>query len=80
MTDYNGWTNRNTWLINLHFEGLLIGYQEDGEVTADLIQEIFLDHYELETKHLDASILDFIDISDINWEEIASHYSNEAAA
>ena len=42
MSDYNGWTNRNTWLINLHFGDLLNGYTEDGiEITADLIKEIF---------------------------------------
>jgi hypothetical protein len=75
MSDYNGWTNRNTWLINLHFGDLLNGYKEDGlEVTADLIKEIWLDHIELETKHLDATVMDFLDFEGINWEEIAEHY------
>jgi hypothetical protein len=79
MADYNGWTNRNTWLINLHFGGLLQGYLEDGyEVTADLIQEIFLDHWALETKHLDDVIMDFMDISEINWDEIADFYKEVA--
>ena len=75
MSKYNGWTNRNTWLINLHFGGLLDSYKEDGlEVTADLIQEIWLDHIELETKHLDVIVMDFLDFEGINWEEIAEHY------
>ena len=75
MSKYNGWTNRNTWLINLHFGGLLDGYKEDGlEVTADLIQEIWLDHIELETKHLDVIVMDFLDFEGINWKEIAEHY------
>jgi len=78
MSKYNGWTNRNTWLINLHFGGLLDGYKEDGlEVTADLIQEIWLDHIELETKHLDLIVMDFLDFEGINWEEIAEHYQVE---
>jgi len=75
MQDYNGWTNRNTWLINLHFGGLLDGYKEDDiEITADFIKEIWLEHFELETKHLDVVVMDFLDFEGINWEEIAEHY------
>ena len=68
MSDYNGWTNRNTWLINLHFGELLNGYTEDGiEVTAGFIKEIWLDHFGIETKHLDAVVMDFLDFDGINW-------------
>jgi len=78
MQDYNGWTNRNTWLINLHWGDLLNSYKEDGiEVTADLIKEIWLDHFELETKHIDAVVMDFLDFEGINWEEVAEHYQGE---
>ena len=31
-TDYNGWTNRETWLINLHFE-------PRGKADLDFIKE-----------------------------------------
>ena len=75
MQDYNGWTNRNTWLINLHFGELLNSYKEDDiEITADFIKEIWLEHFELETKHLDVVVMDFLDFEGINWEEIAEHY------
>ena len=78
MSDSKGWTNRNTWLMNLHFGGLLDGYKEDGiEINADLIKEIWLDHVELETKHLDSIIMDFLNFEDINWEEIADHHQGE---
>tara|TARA_R110000787_G_C13390348_1_gene442596 strand:- start:226 stop:498 length:273 start_codon:yes stop_codon:yes gene_type:complete len=74
-TDYNGWTNRNTWLVNLHFGGILQDCaNDDGEISTDLIQEIFLDHLDLETKHLDATVMDFLDIEGINWDELAEWY------
>ena len=75
MQDYNGWTNRNTWLINLHFGELLNSYKEDDiEITADFIKEIWLEHFELETKHLDVVFMDFLDFEGLNWAEIAEHY------
>ena len=42
-TDYNGWTNRETWLINLHFEprnqGDLDFIKETLEQEVEAIQE-----------------------------------------
>ena len=75
MTDYNGWTNRNTWLIGLHFGDLLRDYAEDGYIiTPDAVQSIFVDYFEMFTKDVDPVIMDFMDISEINWKEIADHW------
>lgn len=30
MSDYNGWTNRATWLANMWLEGYINATQEDG--------------------------------------------------
>ena len=77
-TDYNGWTNRNTWLVNLHFGGILQDCaDDDGEISTDLIPEIFIDHFDLETKHLDATVMDFLDIDGINWDELAESYRGD---
>jgi len=78
MQDYDGFSNHKTWLINLHWGNLLNSYKKNGiEITADLIKKIWLDHFELQTRHLDAGIMDFLDFEGIKWEELAEHYQGK---
>tara|TARA_B110000285_G_scaffold218314_1_gene267628 strand:+ start:482 stop:739 length:258 start_codon:yes stop_codon:yes gene_type:complete len=71
MTDYNGWTNRNTWLINLHFGDVIREeLQEDASTTAENIQDFIIDILGNFALNSDSIIRDFIDYDGINWHEL----------
>lgn len=57
---YNGWTNRETWLVNLHFNPESL---EDLEAIKANIEE-------LEEQIENPFIKDCIDFSIINWQEL----------
>jgi len=56
---FNGWSNRETWLINLW-------YAPEDISDIDLIKEDF----EEQVYQLPAMIQDFIYIESINWDEL----------
>ena len=66
MSDYNGWTNRETWLVNVWFE--LID-QSDVDQAQEIIQEAY-------DKAPDF-LRDFINISHIDWDELRSACEEE---
>ena len=61
---YNGWTNRETWLVNLWF-GDHWQCEADVQSSREWIEEKI---YGLETW-----IQDFIDLDAINWDELEEH-------
>lgn len=63
---YNGWSNRETWLVNLHFE---INSQSDFEYAKEQIQEWY--------DNLDSFMQDYVDLSLIDWDELESHIETE---
>lgn len=65
--DYNGWTNRETWLINLWF-GDHWESQTDVDSTKDFCEE--------ELDSIPKWILDFVDWNVINWEELKQSKDN----
>ena len=80
MSDYNGWTNKQTWNINLIYHEVFANMCEEqkfDDVThlADAFESIV---DELEFSHLpDGSLArqaagEYLDR--VNWEEIAAHY------
>ena len=74
MTDttYNGWTNRETWLINLHYEGLSDMFEERNiEALADCIKEYVWS--EFEEADMPAVFRDMVDLGIVNWLELATH-------
>lgn len=68
MSDYNGWTNRATWLINVWFE-------PDSREQVSLARETFEEAVS-ELASTNAWLSDFID-TDINWNELMGHFEEE---
>jgi hypothetical protein len=66
MTTYNGWTNRETWLINLYLE-------PNTEADVDFAMEYMEDLID----GIDPLLRDFIDLSLINWEELKDALDKE---
>lgn len=85
MTDttYNGWTNRATWLVNLHWGDYWQSRVEDGEaITADTMQsdvEAFIDEALASMPEGQRLFLGDLLNLDINWYELARHYEQEDA-
>ena len=77
---YNGWTNKETWLVNLWHGDSLAEMQEAGEeITAYYAQRMVTDWLD-DTRHkLDGFTNDMLNSAmvSVNWEEIASHYKND---
>ena len=63
-TTYNGWTNRATWLVNVWF---------NPESLADLESA----KYTIEEAALPDFMRDFLCTSEINWQELESHFAEE---
>ena len=85
---YNGWTNRATWLLNLHFENLDFTDDVESGVFDDMdadgirchlaswIQEYVMSYLEESVDLHDCFIQDLIysTINDVDWHDIADHY------
>ena len=80
MTDatYNGWTNKETWLVNLWYGDALPEYFLDcqcrEEIDALELREHVQDIAELSAPELPAGLLsDFINtcFSDVDWHQLA---------
>ena len=73
MTDttYNGWRNRETWLVNIWF---LDGVTE--HMTADSIQSMVEESLEealTNTGAMKGFITDMMDVDCIDWDGLAAH-------
>jgi hypothetical protein len=76
MSDYNGWTNRETWLISLYLGDYFQEVAEEGEqVIADYIEKTVSDL--LNEANIPALFQDMIDIAAVNWQELAEHYTTD---
>ena len=71
MTDYNGWTNRNTWLINLWFgEIIREELEEDASLSPEALENMVMDVIQAEVELSSLMLRDFLDFEGINWQEI----------
>jgi hypothetical protein len=78
----NGWKNRATWLVNLWFGDSFAAMQDDGDnITADYIETLVNDYIEdnLDPKKCHGFIMDMMDLSAIDYEELAAHYETSDA-
>jgi len=74
MSNYNGWTNRETWLVNLWFGDSFTEMAEDGDTVDSEFIESHVTDYVDEIVPSSSFIADMVDMNAINWEELAEHY------
>jgi len=76
MTTYNGWTNRETWVINLHFGEYFQDVANDGQqLLADYMEGTLWEM--LEEANIPPVFLDLIDLGVVNWHELAEAYNED---
>ena len=78
MADYNGWTNKETWLVNLWLGDSLQCDLEDGiEITPCYIEELMESLADETVNSLSTGfIIDLLNcaLSEINYRELANYY------
>lgn len=63
---YNGWSNRETWLVNVWFNP---ESREDVEEARYTLEEA--------VDQLPDFLRDFVSVDQVNWEELESHFEEE---
>lgn len=63
---YNGWSNRETWVVNVWFN-------PESAADVDYARETI----ENDKYHLPGYLRDMIDINAINWTELRNHFSGD---
>ena len=81
--DYNGWTNKPTWNINLRYSEIFADMAEtqkfdDLECMADAF-EALVDELEFDGVKENSLAYETLGyyLNEVNWEEIAGHYFEE---
>lgn len=81
MSGYNGWTNKETWLVSLWLGDDFVSLSEEGQIiTAAFIRETVEYICESETKSVEGRFLmDLLNcaLGEINYDELAQHYEPE---
>jgi hypothetical protein len=78
--EYNGWTNKETWLAYIWHGDSLSEMQEAGEnITAYYAQRIITDWLDDMQEPLGGFVKDMLNtaMSSINWDELANHYKHK---
>lgn len=75
MNTYNGWTNRETWLVNIWF---MDGLDCEEEVSAEYLEEMVMEYVYNQVPEC-GFVADMIDLGCINWNELADNHNQEVA-
>lgn len=75
---YNGWTNKETWIVNLWVGDNLAemqqeGQEMDGRYIEDYVWELISDSSSTVEAHFAADLLACA-MGEVNWNELAEHY------
>jgi hypothetical protein len=86
-TDYNGWTNRETWLVNLWIDNEpalsecvandAVNYPELYDLSAQIKDNVEAFIFGDDAPACLATDLIYTALADVNWREIAQHKSTE---
>jgi hypothetical protein len=68
QNDYNGWTNRETWLVNVWFE-------PESRSDVQYAREVLEEQY---NQLPDGVLKDMVDLSAVNWDELEDHSVEES--
>jgi hypothetical protein len=84
MTGYNGWKNKETWLVNLWLGDELAMMQEDGySIGPDAIEELVQTAIgDIDAKNGEAGFLrDLLNcaLGEIDYRELAANYADDMA-
>lgn len=79
--EYNGWTNYETWLVNMWYGDIFADMADHGEnVTADYIQSFVEEMLEsdgaLPQYGFAADIMNAA-LREVDWDDLAEHYALE---
>lgn len=79
--EYNGWTNYETWLVNMWFGDVFADMQNEGEDTsADSLEAFVLEMLDsdgqLPETGFAADIMNAA-LREVDWDDLASHYEAE---
>jgi hypothetical protein len=81
MSEYNGWTNKETWLVNLWLGDDFAQRSEEGEIiTPAFIREMVEEMCSVDDKSVEGGFMaDLLNcaLGEINYHEIAQHYEPE---
>lgn len=79
---YNGWSNKETWLVNLWLgDGLTMDQAEGVEVTAEYIEMMVDDIIESSVPSGNGFVVDILNcaLGEIDYHELAEHFVEEDA-
>ena len=75
---YNGWRNRETAMVVLWFGDEIWDRHTAGEtITAEIVEAIVTEYVEANTPKGSSFIADMMDMSKVDYEEIAEGYASD---